>query len=225
MKPLIIANWKMNPANSKQAFDLAQKITKGVKGVNAKVVLCPPLVFIPQLLATKNVEIGAQNCSWEQQGALTGEVSPTQLKSLGCTYAILGHSERKKYVGETLSMTQAKVTTALKIELKVLLCVENIRELQAIYKSTKSFKNVVVVYEPSFAISTQGGKRESPVDIAKMVEKIRKVIGKNVPVLYGGSVDAKSIAGIMAKGDVQGALVGAASLKAQEFIKLVKNSV
>ncbi|MDA1337228.1 MAG: triose-phosphate isomerase [bacterium] len=222
MKPIIIANWKMNPLTSRGAFVLAKKVAKGAKGYNATVVLCPPYVFIPQLPASKNVQIGAQNCSWEQKGALTGEVSPFQLKSLGCTFVILGHSERKKYLAETLGMVQAKAEAALQAGLKVILCVENVRELQMIAKNMKSFKNILVVFEPSSAISTQGGKRITPGNISTMAQAMKKVVGKNVPILYGGSVDAKSITSIMKVGKVHGVLIGAASLDAKEFLNIIK---
>ncbi|OHA64855.1 MAG: hypothetical protein A3D64_00600 [Candidatus Wildermuthbacteria bacterium RIFCSPHIGHO2_02_FULL_49_9] len=225
MNPIIVANWKMNPQTLKGAFELTKAVRKGVRSANANVVLCPPYVFIPQLLAAKNMEIGAQNCSWQEQGPLTGEVSPRQLKDLGCSYVILGHSERKKELGETLAMVQRKVAAALTAKLRVILCVESVAELRTLKKKVRSFKNVAVVYEPSFAISTQGGRRVAPRHIAAMVSRLKKVAGRNVPVLYGGSVDAKSMRDIMTKGNVQGALVGAASLKAKEFIALVKNAL
>ena len=222
MKPIIIANWKMNPLNSKEAFALAKKVANGVKGFTGKVVLCPPYIYIPQLLASKNVEIGAQDCSWQEKGPLTGEVSAKQLKALGCSYVIVGHSERRKYLAETLGMVRAKVEAALRVGLSVILCVENVRELQMIMKKMKRSKNILVVFEPSSAISTQGGKRITPENIATMVGAMKKITGRNIPVLYGGSVNATSIAAIMQKGRVQGVLVGAASLNAKEFISLIK---
>ena len=222
MKPIIIANWKMNPSNSKDAFALAKKVANGVKGFTGKVVLCPPYIYIPQLLASKNVEIGAQDCSWQEKGPLTGEVSAKQLKALGCSYVIVGHSERRKYLAETLGMVRVKVEAALRVGLSVILCVENVRELQIIMKKMKRSKNILVVFEPSSAISTQGGKRITPENIATMVGAMKKITGRNIPVLYGGSVNATSIAAIMQKGRVQGVLVGAASLNAKEFISLIK---
>ena len=222
MKPIIIANWKMNPSNSKDAFALAKKVANGVKGFTGKVVLCPPYIYIPQLLASKNVEIGAQDCSWQEKGPLTGEVSAKQLKALGCSYVIVGHSERRKYLAETLGMVRVKVEAALRVGLSVILCVENVRELQMIMKKMKRSKNILVVFEPSSAISTQGGKMITPENIATMVGAMKKITGRNIPVLYGGSVNATSIAAIMQKGRVQGVLVGAASLNAKEFISLVK---
>jgi triosephosphate isomerase len=212
----------MNPSNSKDAFALAKKVANGVKGFTGKVVLCPPYIYIPQLLASKNVEIGAQDCSWQEKGPLTGEVSAKQLKALGCSYVIVGHSERRKYLAETLGMVRAKVEAALRVGLSVILCVENVRELQIIMKKMKRSKNILVVFEPSSAISTQGGKRITPENIATMVGAMKKITGRNIPVLYGGSVNATSIAAIMQKGRVQGVLVGAASLNAKEFISLIK---
>ena len=224
MKPIIIANWKMNPSNSKEAFALAKKVTNGVKRFKGKVVLCPPYIYIPQLLASKNVEIGAQDCSWQETGPFTGEISAKQLKALGCSYVIIGHSERKKYLAETLGMVGAKVEAALRAGLSVILCVENVRELQMIMKKIKRSKNILVIFEPSSAISTQGGKRVTPENIAAMVGAMKKITGRNIPILYGGSVNAASIAAIMQEGRVQGVLVGAASLNAKEFISLVKEA-
>ncbi|MCH8244391.1 triose-phosphate isomerase [Patescibacteria group bacterium] len=122
-------------------------------------------------------------------------------------------------------MTQAKVVAAIKAGLNVILCVENVRELLMIQKKTKSFKNVLVVFEPSSAISTQGGKRIVPENIAMMAQAMKKIVGRNVPVLYGGSVDAKSITAIMRVGKVRGVLVGSASLQPREFAGLVKNAL
>ncbi|MDP4007236.1 MAG: triose-phosphate isomerase family protein [bacterium] len=225
MKPLIIANWKMNPPTSRDAFVLAREVAKEVGGLNARVVLCPPFTFIPQLLPVKNVRIGAQNCSWQNSGPLTGEVSPVQLRNLGCSHVILGHSERKKELGETLGMVAKKAKAAKKTGLIAVLCVENTAELRSLKKKMGSFKGMVIVFEPFFAISTKGGKRVAPEIIAKTIREMKKVAGNTTPFLYGGSVGAASIATTISEGNVQGALVGAASLNAKEFVKLVKNAV
>lgn len=226
MKPIIIANWKMNPLSLRKAKALFSGAEKAARQSRAHVVVCAPFPYLMALRGmAKKVALGAQNCSWEQEGALTGEVSPLQLKNIGCSFVIVGHSERKKYLGETLGMTQAKLQAAARAGLQVVLCVENVRELLMLKKRTKSFKNVLLVFEPSFAISTQGGKRVMPKDIATMAGAMRKAAGRNVPVLYGGSVDSKSIGQIMRQGKVQGALVGAASLDAGEFAALVKNAL
>ena len=226
MKPIIIANWKMNPASLRQAKALFLAAEKAARRKKVEVIVCAPYPYLLSLRQVqKNIALGAQNCSWEDSGALTGEVSAKQLKALGCRYVIIGHSERKKYLAETLGMTQAKVVAAIRAGLHVILCVENVRELLMIQKKTKSFKNVLVVFEPSSAISTQGGKRIAPENIAMMAQAMKKIVGRNVPVLYGGSVDAKSITAIMRVGKVRGVLVGSASLKSKEFAALVKNAL
>ena len=226
MKPIIIANWKMNPASLRQAKALFLAAEKAARRKKVEVIVCAPYPYLLSLRQVqKNIALGAQNCSWEDSGALTGEVSAKQLKALGCRYVIIGHSERKKYLAETLGMTQAKVVAAIRAGLHVILCVENVRELLMIQKKTKSFKNVLVVFEPSSAISIQGGKRITPENIAMMAQAMKKIVGRNVPVLYGGSVDAKSIAAIMRVGKVRGVLVGSASLKPREFASLVKNAL
>ena len=226
MKPIIIANWKMNPASLSQAKALFLAAEKAARRKKVEVIVCAPYPYLLSLRQMqKNIALGAQNCSWEDKGALTGEISAKQLKALGCQYVIIGHSERKKYLAETLGMAQAKVVAAIRVGLNVILCVENVRELLMIQKKTKSFKNVLVVFEPSSAISTQGGKRIAPENIAMMAQAMKKIVGRNVPVLYGGSVDAKSIAAIMRVGKVRGVLVGSASLKPREFAALVKNAL
>jgi len=214
----------MNPDTLRQAKALFSVAEKAAKQRKVELVVCSPYPYLASLRQmAKKVVLGAQNCSWKDKGALTGEVSAKQLKDVGCRYVIIGHSERKKYLAETLGMTQAKVEAALRTGLSVILCVENVRELLVIKKKIKSFKNILVVFEPSSAISTQGGKRVAPENIAVMARAMKKIVGRNVPVLYGGNVDAKSIAAIMREGKVQGVLVGAASLNAREFSSLVKN--
>lgn len=226
MKPIIIANWKMNPENMRQAKALFSAAQRTVLGGGVEIVVCPPYPYLaPLYQLAKKVALGGQDCSWRDKGALTGEVSAKQLKDIGCRYVIIGHSERKKYLAETLGMVKAKVEAALRGGLSVILCVENVRELQMIMKKIKSSKNILVVFEPSSAISTQGGKRITPENIATMVRAMKKVTGKNTKILYGGSVNAKSISAIMQEGKVQGVLVGTASLNAQEFSNLVKESV
>ena len=226
MKPIIIANWKMNPVSLRQAKALFSGAERAARQGKVQVVVCPPYPFlVPLGQMQKKTVLGAQNCSWKTEGALTGEVSPVQLRNLGCKYVILGHSERKKYLAERLQMIQKKVEAALKAGLGVILCVENVTELRAIKKRIRQFKNVVVVFEPSSAISTEGGKRIAPEDIAMMTIEMRKIVGRNVPVLYGGSVGVNTIAAIMKKGRVRGVLVGVASLHAGEFTRLVKNAL
>lgn len=236
MKPLIIANWKMNPSNSKDAFDLAIAVQKGLQGVGVDVVLCPPFVYIPQLLPTGNVFIGAQDCFWEEEGAYTGEVSPQMLKNLECSYVILGHSERKK-LGETSEMAAKKIQAALEVGLVPVVCIgEDIEEeIKIVLKDIKKadVSKVVFVYEPEGAISTEPDaepvsseqlERALSIMRALLLKGAGKEAAQNTSILYGGSVSSKNIQAFMEKG-IQGALVGAASLDAQEFIQLAKNAI
>lgn len=236
MKPLIIANWKMNPSNSKEAFDLATALQKGLQGVEVDVVLCPPFVYVPQLLPSSNVFIGAQDCFWEQEGAYTGEVSPHMLKNLGCSYVILGHSERKK-LGETPEMIVKKIQAALRIGLIPVVCIgENVEEeMNNILKDIQAADvlKIVFVYEPEGAISTEpDAKQASPEQLERALNVMRAILLKkagkeaaqDTSILYGGSVNSKNIREFM-EGGIRGALVGAASLDADEFVQLVKNAV
>jgi triosephosphate isomerase (TIM) len=228
MKPLCIANWKMNPANSKDAFDLAKAVVRGLEDVEADAVLCPPFVYIPQLLPSSNVFIGAQDSFWEQEGAYTGEVSPLMLKNLGCSYVLLGHSERRK-LGETLAMVAKKIKAALDVSLISVVCIgEDVeKEMKAILKDIKEadISKIVFVYEPEGAISTEpNAKPASPEQLERALGRMRILLPRATTILYGGSVNSKNIRGFMERG-VQGALVGAASLNAQEFVQLVKNAI
>jgi len=137
-RPLIIGNWKMNPSNSKEAFDLAKAVVQGLQDVEADAVLCPPFVYVPQLLPSVNVFIGAQDSFWKQEGPYTGEVSPFMLKNLGCSYVILGHSERRN-LGETPEIIAKKIQAALDAALIPVVCIgENIeQEMTIILKNIK----------------------------------------------------------------------------------------
>lgn len=242
MRPLLIANWKMHPSNSKDAFELAKTVVQELEGVEADAVLCPPFVYVPQLLPacagrpSSNVFIGAQDCFWEQEGSYTGQVSPQMLKSLGCSHVILGHSERKK-LGETPEMVARKVRAALDVALIPVVCIgENTeREMNSILKDIKGtdVSKIVFVYEPEGAISTEphakpasGDQLERALIVIRSVllKKAEKEAAPKTSILYGGSVNSENIRVFMQLG-VQGALVGAASLDAQEFVQLVKNAI
>lgn len=237
MRPLIIANWKMNPASSKEAVDLAHAVAKGVEGLEADVVLCPPFVYIPHILNTKyQIQVGAQDCFWEEQGPYTGEVSPPMLRNLGCTHVILGHSERERFLKETMQMVQQKVKSALLAGLVPVVCIGDYdedsrnQELGAKMRgilggfSLQDLSKIVLVYEPVWAISTNPGARPATVKDVKEAVAFMRSIAKNTTILYGGSVNSKNITEFLGDDTTQGALVGGASLDAKEFIALVKNA-
>lgn len=204
MQPLIIANWKCNPATLEEAKNIFNQVK------NLRAVICPPFTYIEALGAN-----GAQDCFWEQGGAYTGEVSPQMLKNLGVEYVIIGHSERRKHQKETDGVVFKKLEAVLAADLKPILCIDKISQLP---KNIK--EGFVVAYEPLFAIGT--GKACPPEKAEKMRLAIKKKV--NVPVLYGGSVNSQNAADYVKKAGFDGLLVGGASLKPQEFIDIVKNA-
>lgn len=257
MKPLIVANWKMNPQNLTEAQLLFNSIKKGIKntcleqGRRAVVVICPPFIYLPcfveflyrcrksQLLA-----LGGQDLFYEEKGAFTGEISPLMLKNLGCQYVIIGHSERRK-LGETDEMINKKIKAAIKAGLKPILCVgekkkESKEDREEIYLHLKEnllgikksdLENLIITYEPIWAISTtQGGVAAAPRDAKEGANLIRKflakLLGKNltqkIKILYGGSVDSKNVNSFIYEAETEGVLIGAASLNSKEFIEIVK---
>ena len=198
-----------------------------------------------------NIKLGGQNCFWEQEGAYTGEISPSMLKSLGCEYVIIGHSERKKYFGETDETINKKLKSAFKARLKPILCIgENTRgsfnsrgryfnEIGEILEEqikkallgipASKVQDLTVAYEPVWVIGT--GLPVTPDDALSASIFIRKVVSNNynkktaksIRVLYGGSVDAKNVASFIREEGVNGVLVGGASVNASEFIKIIEN--
>ncbi|MEK7503842.1 MAG: triose-phosphate isomerase [Patescibacteria group bacterium] len=210
MKPLIVANWKCNPATLKEAKALFDQVK------NTRAVICPPFVYLSALKAN-----GAQDCLWaspagEGGGAYTGEISPLMLKNMGIKYVILGHSERRKYFKETNEMIEKKLQAALKVGLKPILCIDKISQIP-----TDLAAEVVVAYEPLFAIGT--GKACNPERAEKMRMAIKRATGGKNPILYGGSVNAQNARDYIYQAWFQGLLVGGASLKPKEFVDIVKN--
>jgi triosephosphate isomerase len=248
---LIIANWKMNPGSlveAKRLFSATIRATQNIKGI--EVVICPPHTWLNGLSKRrKSPWLGAQDLFWElKTGAFTGEISANMLKDLGCRYVIIGHSERKKYLGETDDMINKKVLAALSVGLKVVLCIgEASREgtqMNVIDKiiedqlltalenvPANKISNVIITYEPVWAISTtQAGHAAMPDDALQASLLIRKLVAKKfsrkhadkIKVIYGGSVDSKNISDFLSEEGVNGALIGGASINAKEFSALLK---
>jgi len=246
MKTLIVANWKMNPSTLEGAKLLFEAVKKEVKNIKkVEIVICPPFPYLPILnngsptsITTSIIRLGGQDCFWEEKGAFTGEVSPKMLKDLGCKYVIIGHSERRRYFEETDEMINKKIKAALKVGLRPILCIEKISQIRKHQRSVKmnevhrlkkgikgiikkDLKKIILAYEPVFAIGT--GKPCSIEKAKKMRLLILRNLNKNLPVLYGGSVNSQNARDYVKKAGFQGLLVGGASLNAQEFIKIVKN--
>lgn len=221
MKPLIVANWKMNPLSLAEAKKLFDSVKRGVKNIKkAEVVICPPFLYLNELSSSRParslarlIRIGAQNCFYEKEGAYTGEVSPAMLKDLGCKYVIVGHSERRKYFKETDEQVNKKLKAALKAGLTPILCISDQKEIP--YGLNKK---TIIAYEPIWAIGS--GKACDVEEAQKMRILIRKIAGKDIRVLYGGSVNSKNASDYIKEAGFQGLLVGGASLKAEEFNRI-----
>lgn len=249
-KPFIAGNWKMFNT-LRESVNLVKSIKAGVHNVtDCQVVVCPPftaLAKVSKQISEGPMELGAQNMHPETEGAYTGEISPAMLKDVGCRYVILGHSERRQYFGETDVFINEKLKTALKYSIIPIVCVgETLEQREArqqfevvktqIDQSLKDLTKseclkIVVAYEPVWAIGT--GKTATPEIAEQMQSYIRRLLkekfgeatAKKVPILYGGSVKPDNIAQLIEKPNVDGALVGGASLKAESFIQIVKNAV
>ena len=240
-------NWKMfkTPAETTAFFDKFLPLV--VKSTHAEVAICPPFVNIAAAVeATKGtrVGIGGQNCYWQnKEGAFTGEVTPAMLKAAGCRYVIIGHSERRQFFGETDATVLTRTKAALEAGLTPMVCVGELLADREAGKTgdvlatqftggiagltPEEFAKIVIAYEPVWAIGT--GKVATP-EIAQDTHKsIRDLVeakfGKDaaaaVRILYGGSVKPDNVTGLMAKPDIDGALVGGAALKAEDFAGVV----
>ena len=204
LKPLIVANWKMNfgPVMDQLAVP-----------PDREVVICPPFT---SLHLFQNIPHGGQNMHWEQSGAYTGEVSAMMLKELGCTYVIIGHSERRQYFGETDETVAKKVDAALQVELTPIVCVRSVEEVTP----TLLGKPIVIAYEPVWAIGT--GNAATPEHAQEIHSSIRALVGDTVRILYGGSVNETNAGALMAQSNVDGLLVGCASLEVITFLKIIQ---
>jgi triosephosphate isomerase len=235
---LIVANWKMNPASLPEAVRLARASDA------RNVVLAPPYLYLPVIAwIVKKAQLGAQDLFWEDRGAYTGEISPLQLKKARVKYVIVGHSERRR-LGETDEIVNQKTKAALTRGLKVILCVGedwSVRRrgiaaaqkyvTQQLKKDLKLItnkliaNNLLIAYEPIWAIGT--GKADKPEEAAAISKYIKNFLRKNyratkIKVLYGGSVNDKNAAPFLEAKEIDGALVGGASLKPREFKKIIQ---
>jgi len=245
-KPFIAGNWKMNktPAEAREMVENLKDLVAEVSGVDMAV--CPPAVdldAVQEVLADSEISLGAQNMHWETSGAFTGEISAAMLQELGVEYVILGHSERREIFKETDQEVNRKVQKALKEGLKPIICVgetleerENGKTREKVSFQVKAalagvdssrLSEVTIAYEPLWAIGT--GESASAGDAAETIAAIREVIAEIAPgreeeirVQYGGSVKPHNIAEFMAEEQIDGALVGGASLEAESFAGVIK---
>lgn len=244
-RPIIAGNWKMHKTPS-EAVQLVEELKPLVKDTDVEVVVCPPFVClyaVKQALEGSNIELGAQNMHWENQGAYTGEVSPVMLKELGVEYVIIGHSERREYFAETDETVNKKVHAAFAHGLTPIVCVGETleqrdqgitkdvvdRQTRAALKGLDAAdaEKIVIAYEPIWAIGT--GRTASAEDANEVIGYIREIIAElfgesvanKVRIQYGGSMKASNAKELMSMPEIDGGLIGSASLKAEEFSKIV----
>ncbi|MHC4546250.1 MAG: triose-phosphate isomerase [Planctomycetota bacterium] len=251
-KPFVAGNWKMN-TDSQSSVSLAESIASGtseIAGQSISVAVFPPFIYLPSVfkaLNTSNIAVGAQDLYFEQNGAFTGEISVSMLKDIGCTYALCGHSERRHVIGETDELINKKVAAAISGGLLPVLCVgELLDERKASQTNevvTRQIKNglaglsaekisaVTIAYEPVWAIGT--GLTATPQQAQEAHELVRKLLAEmydaqlaeEIRILYGGSVKPGNAAELMQQQDVDGSLVGGASLKADDFLAIIRAAV
>jgi len=249
-KKIIAGNWKMNKTATETATLVAELLVELEKFDLADVVICPPYTALhacqEALGSHSNIMLGAQNMHQEPFGAYTGEISAAMLRDLFCRYVILGHSERRQYFGETNAIIQKKALAAFKAHLKPIICVgetlseregkkmeqvvtTQIRQSCAGF-SVENWEDTVIAYEPVWAIGT--GKTASPAQAQEVHALIRatvetissKAVAEKLRIQYGGSVKPENASELLNQHDIDGALVGGASLDAASFVAIIKNS-
>ncbi|GHT45613.1 triosephosphate isomerase [Endomicrobiia bacterium] len=245
-KPLMAGNWKMNKTIS-EAVSVVKALKSAVADISdVEILLCPSftaLYAVNNEVKGSNINTGAQNLFWETKGAFTGEVSPAMVKDIGCSYVLVGHSERRQYFGETNETVNKRTRAALAIDLIPVVCVgETLAEresnitFQIIEKQIKEgLANLtpkhasltVIAYEPVWAIGT--GKTATPDQAQEVHAFVRTIYAQmykeaadKARILYGGSVNPGNVSELMKQPDIDGVLVGGASLEAESFVKLVK---
>ncbi|MDO8426975.1 MAG: triose-phosphate isomerase [Deltaproteobacteria bacterium] len=245
--PLIAGNWKMN-TTIHQGVDMVIKLRELLRGVDSvEAVLAPPFTSIHHLshiVADSPIKLCGQNLHWEKSGAYTGEISAEMLVSAGCLYVIIGHSERREYFKETDEMVNKKVMAALRAGLRPIVCVgetldekERGKTVSKVKSQVKkaltgltggALKDITIAYEPIWAIGT--GRNATPQEAEEVHNTLRELLFelydtdsiKNTRIIYGGSVKPDNIDSLMAQPNIDGALVGGASLKAEDFARIVK---
>ena len=234
-KKIIAGNWKMNMLPN-EAINFIEELTPLVKNTKNEVIICVPYIDLFYTLLHvqgTNIKVGAQNMHWEEKGAYTGEVSAPMLKSIGVEYVIIGHSERRQYFAETDETVNKKIKSALKYNLKQREegITENIiaNQIKKAFEgiSKENLNNIIIAYEPIWAIGT--GKTATKEQANETIKQIRNELAKNygkneaenVIIQYGGSVKPENAKELFEMSDIDGGLIGGASLKAKEFSQIV----
>ena len=244
-KNIVAGNWKMNK-NLQEGISLATELKEKVKNPKCEVIIGTPyihLASVSELLKGSVISVAAENCANHASGAYTGEVSAEMVASTGATYCIIGHSERRSYYGETYEILREKIDLALSNNLRPIFCIGEVKEEREAGKQNEvvkaqlegsvfhldadSFGKLVIAYEPVWAIGT--GLTATPEQAQEIhafirsliAEKYGKEVAENTTILYGGSCNAKNAAGLFANPDIDGGLIGGASLKADDFCAII----
>jgi triosephosphate isomerase len=249
-RKIIAGNWKMNKTIA-ESIRLAEEIKRSVSGIDeVEIVLCPPFTSlgdVRDVITGTNIKLGAQDCYWEKEGAFTGEVSCAMLKAAGCEYCIIGHSERRQFFGETNGTVNKKAKAALKEGLNPIVCVgEKLEERKAgrafavvkdhVENSLKGLTReeilkTVIAYEPVWAIGTGvNATKEQAEEVHRYIRGLLQGMfdagaAGEVRIQYGGSVKPENIKELISQDDIDGALVGGASLKADSFVAIINGSI
>jgi len=256
---LIAANWKMNPLTFKEAERITRSLNQGIKAMKKKdftekveLVVCPPSIFLGRLPNSSSWEWGVQNIHWEMRGAFTGETAIRMVEDAACDYVIIGHSERRKYFGETDEVAGLKLRAVLKTSLKPIVCVGETKEerdknqttriirkqLEVIFQNVSilTLPKITIAYEPVWAISSMGdgitGEADDPNDVMGIIILIRKVlaemyrsdVAEKVRIIYGGSVGLRNIDNFLEVDIIEGFLVGGASLSMFDFLPILRKA-
>ena len=244
-KPIIAGNWKMNKTPA-EAVELVKGLIPLVKDAKCDVVVCPTAVCLPavaEVIKGTNIKLGAQNVHFAEKGAYTGELSADMPKAVGCEYVIVGHSEPRQYFGETDKTVNLRATAAVKAGLTAIICVGEMKDervdgytdIIVAYQTKMALKgltaeelnHVVIAYEPVWAIGT--GLTATDEQANETIGVIRKAIAEvygddvaqKVRIQYGGSMKGSNVKGLMAQPEIDGGLIGGASLKAEDFAQVV----
>lgn len=249
-KPIIGGNWKLNRGTPDKAEEMLKELIRLVKDINTvDIVICPPFTALAasvEIARGTNVKIGAQNMYFEEKGAFTGEISPIFLKEMGVEHVILGHSERRDIFGESDELINKKLKKALAVGLNPIVAIgEHLEEREAgktkdiiLRQLNESFKelskeqisNLVIAYEPVWAIGT--GKTATPEQAEEihlliretLIDKYDKETAENVRIQYGGSMKPQNADDLLTKHNIDGGLVGGASLEAESFAAIIKSA-
>jgi triosephosphate isomerase len=245
-KTIIAGNWKMNGSRANNAV-LVDEILSGMGGITSDIIICPPSLYVNEIAAItsdKSIKVGAQNLNLNQSGAFTGEISGTMIKDCGANFVIVGHSERRSLYGETDEIAAEKVKIALDSGLIPIFCIgEELSErengttndvlksqMDAVFNTIdiENFENIIIAYEPVWAIGT--GVVATPQQAQETHKFVRSLIAgkntniaENISILYGGSMNPTNAKELLACEDIDGGLIGGASLKAQDFLAICKS--